>query len=409
MEEPTKLRRLLQLHVIHRHGDRTPITPLTDHEFWESQLIPQSTLDRISKHTSIVRDPEKEPNRHGARGRGPFGQLTRLGLLQMIQVGTHLRETYSSSSPRDDKDDEDDNPNVLWTLHQRPLVSSSLRVYSTDFARTIQSVQGLLVGLFPDEQDLQATTDPIVIDVRHTSILIPDPQPRRTHEQVVLEQALALRPNLRQREQEMMPLALRTSQILQTLLGPDAHQVAFGVDQEHPGDQEVEVQPLAWNQLAEICKCLSVYERLPSGISPNDVEAILHYAAQRWFQNLRHPRLNYLAMNALVTKQLESLCDTNPNHPPLTIWSAHDSTLIGLICAYRLEYPTEWPDYASHLILEKWEGVDGNEYVRFSWNGQCYLNCTWDDDEAPMECIRLSTLVEKIQSSTGGSIHSSSH
>ena len=65
-----------------------------------------------------------------------------------------------------------------------------VKVISTDFPRTIQSVQGLLLGLYPD-----GTNDhEIEIDARHTSWLIPDPQPRHTEEQVQLEEELVNRP-----------------------------------------------------------------------------------------------------------------------------------------------------------------------------------------------------------------------
>jgi acid phosphatase len=112
-------------------------------------------------------------------------------------------------------------------------------------------------------------------------------------------------------------------------------------------------------------------------------------------------------MNALVTKQLEIFCNSQNSDPPVTIWSAHDSTLIGLLCAYRLEQPTQWPEYASYLIMELLQQVNnGQQYVRFSLNGQ-YLRSKWEGEE-PTDMIPLQMLVDKVQTTTGEAITSSS-
>jgi len=385
-----KIYRTVQVHVVHRHGDRSPITPLKDEDFWAKTLVPQSTLDKIASNTLIIRSDDKR-NTHKANGRGPFGKLSELGLLQMIQVGNTLREQLSTDKNMDKQTDEEGNTVYPHVWHpQRPLKPSNIRVYSTDFSRTIQSVQGLLVGLFPD-----GTDESIPIDVRNTDWIIPDPQPRRTVEQHDLEIALASRPHILKRERELLPVASRATQALHHMLAPDAHEVSFGVPQEHPGDASIEIEPLAWNQLAEITKCLSVRNILPNDIPQADLETISRHAAWRWFENLSHPRVAYLAMNTLVGRQVDSMLN-HSSEKPVTIWSAHDSTLIGLLCAYRLEQPAVWPEYASYLLIELVEITDGEQKelaVRFFLNGE-HLRSQWDDE--PVDIIPLKTLSEKI-------------
>jgi hypothetical protein len=422
----------LQVHVIHRHGDRTPITPLQNVDYWRQQLVPESTLTRVARHTNVIRD---QPFVHSASGGNnadsPFGKLTQLGLLQMIQVGTTLRQALLQegedepgdclfytplfcrsrhNNDNDNHNDENQQINVDDKLLLPVLHPSRVRIYSTDFQRTIQSVQGLLVGLFPDvDDDMSAVTKMdtsdgnhhvmMDIDVRHTACMIPDPQPRLTQEQHDLELALSHRPHMRQREINMSTLAHKATKALHTVLDLNrAHEVSFGVDSsnaatrtatvssnhnkmESDGDDDeeesvvqveedsIEVEPLAWNQLAEITKCLQVRDLLPStGLTLEDQQAISEHAAWRWMETLSHPRLTYLATNQLVQLQIQSMLlaaacnDTSlqqsessrmtPTPPPLTIWSAHDSTLLGLLCAYRLERPPVWPEYASYLVLE---------------------------------------------------------
>lgn len=380
--------RLRQVQVIHRHGDRSPITPMKDESYWSNLLIPSDVLTKVAQGTTIVRTPNVQ-NTHVAGGRGPFGKLTALGLLQMVQVGTTLRERFVASN------DETENSSSSTTAKQhlwdaaRPLQSTDVRVFSTDFPRTIQSVQGLLSGLFPD-----ASSTPITIDVRPSPWMIPDPMPRHSKEQEELEKVLATASIVREREQSLRPLAIRVTQALHEYLAPDAHDAAFGVEGEHPGEASIEIQPLAWVQLAEITKCMAVRGILPPTITLHDQETIAAHAAWRWFQTLSHPRMAYLGMHRLVQQQMEYM-EHAEQEPPMIVWSGHDSTLIGLLCAYRLERPSTWPEYASYLCMELMEEETTNQcVVRFSLNGEI-LKSHWEGDE-PREMIPLELLKRNV-------------
>jgi Histidine phosphatase superfamily (branch 2) len=149
-----KVFRRVQVQVIHRHGDRSPITPLQDEAYWQSQLIPETTLTKIAQHTRLKTGKNNSPNTHTAQGRGPFGKLTELGLLQMVQVGSELREQLVDTADHHHHDHattilEEHSGHQLQPFlftRQRPFhPQQHLRVYSTNFPRTIQSVQGLLI------------------------------------------------------------------------------------------------------------------------------------------------------------------------------------------------------------------------------------------------------------------------
>ena len=385
----------VQVQIVHRHGDRSPITPLLDEEYWKSQLVPPIQLAKIAENTVIQRQQGSTGYQHAAGGRGCFGKLSELGLFQMIKVGLDLRKELV-----DGEGDLIFTP-IFTAQSNNPLSKDTLRIVSTDFPRTIQSVQGLLLGLM-DEDIIEGT---IPIDVRHSSIMIPDPQPRATKEQEQLEAFMVNRPHVLRREAEKFDLALRATKALHPLLAPDAREADFGVVQEHPENMSIETQPLAWNQLAELSKCLTVRDRLPPGLSPRDVEEIGQHTAWRWFETLSHPRLIHLAMNAWTSRQVGYMKDYE-NQPPLTIWSCHDSSLIGMICAYRLERPHTWPEYASVLLMEvvKVQAEDTANgtpspvqlMVRFSLNGE-RLRIQWDKDQEPLDMISLSELDEKIR------------
>jgi hypothetical protein len=338
-------------------------------------------------------------------------------LQQMIDLGTKLRqELVGENDPIIDEQGRTLYPHILAPTNPYPM-SHGIRVRSTNFVRTIQSVQGFLQGFLAVASDQTGGgkfQKNVTIDIRHTNWIIPDPQPRLTPEQAKLELELSQQPHLLEKERELLPFAIAMTKALQPMLAEDARDADFGVPQQElsmtstsSGTTNEEVKPLSWNQLAEITKCLAIRNMLPEGISKADQETISQHAAYRWYESFRHPKLSYYAMNTLtrsIVKSLlllanaaseRSLLDVAAE-PKMHIWSAHDSTLICLMCAFRLEQPAVWPEYASYLLIELLFDDQENEYVRFSLNGQV-LRTLWDPQN-PMEMIRALDLFANLES-----------
>ena len=423
----------------------------------------------------LIRPPEGGPKKHGAVGRGPFGQLTMMGLLQMISLGERLKEELDHH-PHHTADDDDDpdkhhpfvNKGRLFTP-TKPLHPSRVQVMSTDFPRTVQSVQALLTGLFPDAPATEADNNaPIEIDLRHTNTyFIPDPQPRQSPEQLSLETHLSKRPHLLEKEARLKEMAHRVTDELEDHLGEGAMGISFGIGEEkdarsnNDADTDdaasiIRKQPLAWAQMAEILVCLHSRELLPSILSGEDVQAVSDHVAWRWFENLRHPVLAKSSMWRFANRLLENMErkvaeHNHTNHsesssstgststdimiakgeeadfeedcieePWLCIYSAHDSTLIGLLCVLQLEQPAEWPEYGSALkveLIREEESTADNDgesaslsssqqpgrvlqhWVRFSLNGQM-LRSMWltDENGNPATMVPLERLVDMIHS-----------
>ncbi|KAL9184513.1 hypothetical protein ACHAXT_012483 [Thalassiosira profunda] len=392
----------------------------------------------IAQGTKLVRPPEGGPKAHGAVGRGPFGQLTMMGLLQMIGLGERLREELGHLQDEDEGNATTDeshqfvNQGRLFTP-QKPLHPSRVQVMSTDFPRTIQSVQALLTGLFPDA----GTEEPVKIDLRHTnSYFIPDPQPRQSAEQLRLESHLSKRAHMQEREEELKELAHRVTAALDEHLGEGAKGVSFGVGEEKDANtKSTKRQPLAWAQMAEVLTCLHSRELLPPTLSEEEVQAVSNHAAWRWFENLRHPVLANSAMwkfasrlvdtmqrrvdiecrcqacidgggTELVVRDEEEYEQECVEEPWLCIFSAHDSTLIGALCIFQLEMPSKWPEYGSALKVELIREEDESQptkvlqhWIRFSLNGQV-LRSTWlaDEDGEPSTMVPLNELADMIDS-----------
>lgn len=330
-----------KLIIFHRHGDRTPITPLTDSSFWSSTLPSALELEGISKGTTIVKNSsaihlppslrDLPPVQHGAGANPPFGLLTSLGLLQTISLGTTLRTEILSSFP---------------SLSPDSFSPRDLHVLSTDFSRTIASVRGVLTGLFPDPP--APSSPPITIDTSYTNILIPDPQPRNTQRQLDLESSLLSL--VAAKDAEKLELATRVSDALRDggIVDSQADRISYGVGEEKDDASQDGrgASPLAFSQLAEVTKCLRVRDLLPPTISAADQEELMAYAAERWTTLLSAgtPSVSTLAMSPCLRMLLSFAAD--PSHPKATLISAHDSTLIGLLCALKLRMPAVWPEYA---------------------------------------------------------------
>lgn len=445
---------------------------MKNENYWHSTLPERHVLEGIARGTALARPPtqivhtsnDSSQRQHAATGRGPFGQLTMMGLLQMIRLGERLRtelelSSHSPTKSRHDDDSEEDsqflNKGKLFTPHQ-PLHPSRVKVFSTDFPRTIQSVQAVLTGLFPDNgnnrnnnhnNENEPSRPPITIDLQHTNTyFIPDPQPRQHVQQLELESHLSKRPHLMERDEELQHLAQRISEALDEHLGEGAHGVSFGIGEEKKKEEEEmgmgsrnqPSQPLAWAQLCEILVCLHSHALLPESLSHEDVEAVSSHVAWRWFENLSHPVLAKSSMWKFASSIVETMqrkvehdssllstvqvvdavqeqesASSSIEEPWLCIYSAHDSTLIGLLCVFQLEQPAAWPEYGSalkiELIREEEEGENrsNNEasssiqvlqhWVRFSLNGQL-LRSTWctNDKYEASSMVPLSDLVEMI-------------
>ena len=255
-------------------------------------------------------------------------------------------------------------------------------------------MQGTLLGMFDGEgeEDEEPTFD---IDASYTQIMIPDPQPRNYPKQAELEKKLASSESFLSKESSMAELAKSASDALRSsgLLAPEADSISFGVGEEK--DAFATHSPtLPWGQLSELTKCLLVRDMLPSSISSSNQKAIMEHTAQRWFSLLRFPNLSKLAFGPFV-RLLASEVD-DPAAAKVTIFSAHDSTLIGVITALRLANPSKWPEYASHFKVEVFSEVGGERgggkrLARFSLNGEVLRHLELEGEMIPFEdVVRLA-------------------
>ena len=143
---------LVQVHVVARHGDRTPVSnyEIGSKVFFQCGLVDETTYnwEGLNDFPSPVALPPsaKVKNSHlplnpGTESRDcgdvkAIGKLTKLGYQQHASLGALIAKKYST----------------FWgTVALDPVsIHRSLFVHSTDYSRTIRSATAFLLGFLPD-------------------------------------------------------------------------------------------------------------------------------------------------------------------------------------------------------------------------------------------------------------------
>ena len=136
---------LMNVVIIHRHGDRSqisreigpnfPESPDIE-EIWRSKLPIETTMMAMAAAAHVPHEVISGHIRSSVftgwdEKNIPYGQLTELGARQLINIGKEIRRRY-----------------IATLFHAEPLDASSLLYCrSTNFCRTIQSLRSLLSGL----------------------------------------------------------------------------------------------------------------------------------------------------------------------------------------------------------------------------------------------------------------------
>lgn len=138
---------LVQVAIVHRHGDRAPIwkqvgaflqTPELE-AFWRSRVPARGELERWGRLNTDPTGTWLQTEHGTSKYSFPNGHLTALGAHQLRRVGAELRERYIG--------DLSFLPSDLPPAHAEELIQAR----STRIPRTIQSVQNLLLGLYPED------------------------------------------------------------------------------------------------------------------------------------------------------------------------------------------------------------------------------------------------------------------
>eukprot|EP00897_Mesotaenium_endlicherianum_P008688 jgi/Mesen1/7848/ME000042S07291 len=335
--------KLLQVQVLFRHGDRSPMplgTPTAEEAArWESRLQAR---------------PEGLPEQHLSRGlEYPFGQLTQKGAQQAFALGKQLRERYGE-------------------LLGPPLESGDVRIRATSFPRTYLTGHYVLGGVLGSQE--AAVRVPIgVRDVKDENLFNNDHCARG---QVLWGTAWR---QLSRPPPHMQEIGWRS----QHPHLKQAMAAAFNIDAE---------KKFPWVLAIDNVDCRHQHgDALPAGVTPEDIQQVRKwlahdyrsvFATQEACQLAMGPLLDELVTtmeHAIVTPAVAGGASGKSNGgspgegarcPLLALYSGHDATLMPLAAALGVELDT-WPPYASAMCFELWASSDNAQhFVRVLYNGK---------------------------------------
>jgi len=295
---------LKQLQVFHRHGDRTPFTPLKNGDFWWGTLPSSVRAKWLDENTKLVGLPRNQK----VFDKKPFGALTDRGIEQLVEVGEYLSQKY-------------------------PGWFDDAEVRCTRFRRTIQSVQSLIKGL--------RLKNEVNIDLGHTAQMIPDDWEGKDS-----KRGKGLDRDFWDSD-DMVHFMVKNNELF---LDTAFQLFESGFITEHTREEQMN-----WNRLHEIVHCLREYNLLPSTIPSEHVDLIEAVNRRIWFSRLSHNfELNRIVIGGFSDHIANVFADSDDDRT--RIYSIHDSSLISLMCSLGLD--PRWPPYATCLELALYS--DGN-------------------------------------------------
>ncbi len=294
-----------------RHGDRTPLVPLSAVNYqWQE---------------------------------GP-GQLTAEGMQQEYKMGMMFREKYIEHFH-------------LLPEHYEP---GSMYVRSTDYERTLMSAQSLLMGLYPPGTGPN-TTESSLPALPYAFQPIPIFSAPSTYDEVILQ------PVSSAERAELMELYVYSTKEWQQKNNELKEKYPLwsaltGIQIKNLADLELLGDALYIHQIHNA--------PMPIGLSTQDIETIIR--ASHWaFMAKEKPRPIATAYSTKLMNNIANYLDSGSQKKSklkYVLLSAHDTTIASALSF--LGRPLESaPPYASNLNFSLYESDVNNYLVKITYNG----------------------------------------
>ncbi|KAF9198906.1 Acid phosphatase-like protein 2 [Haplosporangium sp. Z 27] len=353
---------LVNAQLFIRHGDRTPVAPLSlDLDVtWEcantsayaftgfgtndKEKAPFQYANVVAHH--VISIPPTSPFAPSRMWKGSCipGQLTPVGAMQHRRLGAALRRIYV------------DELKLLPSTFDPEII----HIRSTDIWRTKQSAENLMAGLYGVERHSQSSPPPVLqIHTLPVEIDYLTPNtgacPRLSQFRVAVEKSSPVLKKLREDNVDF------NNELIEIL----------GEEKPWSGYMDT-IMP-------RVCHGMKLQCRQGQGgvdkcITPEIVNRILKNVFVVTTEIYRDGKgvfdVLQLGIGSLANDIKQNLLAAKANGKiRFSFYSGHDTTispLIGLLDAMD----QRWPPYASSLLIELWKSPAGDHYVRVIYNGE---------------------------------------
>jgi lysophosphatidic acid phosphatase type 6 len=362
--------RIHKVVVIHRHGDRSQIArslgpafaeetaDLTSH--WELRMPSSETKRRMSQafrtpaiasSTDTTLSLEEKIYSGEDEFARPYAQLTELGAKQLMNLGAQLRKRYALPRRTDTKEEP------LISPHYDDA-ANHIYLRSTNTCRTLQSLKCLVAGLY----DMRIPTD---ADMQIEPLLSVSTRPKSV-------ETLHAQPTAE--------FLARKALLLNQKFFHEAFPGWYSEFELRMRDVLGYKDEVNWLVIKEVLTCHKVHDYpFTPGLTLNDEVDATRLCAWIWGRMYRDVTLNRMAIGSFVRELLDDILLSSAK---MLIYSAHDSSLVPILCALGI-YNDTWPPYASYLTLEFGE-QNGELFVRTLYNDEEMTLFTQDHVLCPL-------------------------
>ncbi|KAI5167036.1 lysophosphatidic acid phosphatase type 6 [Nematocida sp. AWRm78] len=333
------------VHLVHRHGERTPLM-FGPHNTtkWNmchrvSQIdytIPKkhpTLFDKIKGVLSYMHMGTARPLRFkivqnsGRQFNCAPGQLTDTGRANLFGLGEWFRKKYV-----EDKG--------LISPH---FNNKEFNLRSTNFQRTLESLQSLMQGMYKNSS---GPMDVTVVDLTQDSLTSNKHCPR------------------------LKALKDASHQSIKKMFEPESNKIRDYFTKNH-SKFFASLSPYAIYDLIVSSRAHGFTEflRVPKSI----MSSLENYSVQLWFNHLNTKEALSLNTGNLlkeIADQMVIKCTDTASDLKASIFSAHDITVYPLLMAVGINN-MKWPKFGANIVFELFKDANSQKrYVQMRYNGQ---------------------------------------
>ncbi|KAI5188800.1 lysophosphatidic acid phosphatase type 6 [Nematocida minor] len=333
------------VHLVHRHGERTPLMfGPHDKTKWNlchrvskiDYTIPKrnvTAMDKIKGLLSYMHIGPAKPlqfkisQNSGRDFNCAPGQLTDTGRANLFSLGTWFRQKYVDThgliKPNFDKNE----------FHLR----------STNFQRTLESLQSLMQGMY---RNYSSSMDVKVVDMTQDTLTCNRYCPR------------------------LKSLKEVSHEKIKKMFEPQAKEIRKYFSDNHSSFFS-SLSPYAIYDLVVSSRAHGFvhFKRVPQHI----MDTLEKYSIELWFKHLNSKEALSLNTGGVMKEIAEHMIvKATDERSPLkaSIFSAHDVTVYPILMAVGLD-TKKWPKFGANVIFELFKNKDTQErYVQMRYNGK---------------------------------------